>query len=76
MTHDWNVSRELVGCAKRPIILAGGLNPANVARAICSVKPAGVDVHTGVEGQDGRKDFHLVNAFVSSSISAFQATSL
>jgi len=76
MTHDWNASRELVGCAKRPIILAGGLNPSNVAQAICSVKPTGVDVHTGVEGQDGRKNLHSVTAFVSSSKAAFQATSV
>ncbi len=76
MTHDWHASKELVACAKRPIILAGGLNPSNVAHAICEVKPAGVDVHTGVEGQDGRKDLCLVSAFISSSKTAFQATSV
>jgi phosphoribosylanthranilate isomerase len=76
MTHDWDASRELIACARRPVILAGGLNPSNVAQAICSVKPAGVDVHTGVEGPDGKKDSHLVTAFVASSKAAFQATSV
>lgn len=64
-THDWEVSRKLVEISPRPVILAGGLNPGNVRRAILHVRPAGVDVHTGVEGPDGRKDRRLVRAFVS-----------
>jgi phosphoribosylanthranilate isomerase len=42
-THDWRVSRRLVELADRPIILAGGLTPENVKRAILEVRPAGVD---------------------------------
>ncbi len=70
-THDWAVSRRLVEVAERPVILAGGLNPGNVARAIREVRPAGVDVHTGVEGPDGRKDRGLVEAFVREARKAF-----
>jgi phosphoribosylanthranilate isomerase len=63
-THDWRVSERLAREAGRPLILAGGLNPRNVRRAISEVKPAGVDAHTGVEGADGRKDRRLVEEFV------------
>lgn len=69
--HNWDVSRRIVEASQRPVILAGGLNPENVRDAILYVKPAGVDVHTGVEGPDGRKDEVLVKAFVSEAESAF-----
>jgi hypothetical protein len=46
-THDWRVSRRLVEVADKPVILAGGLNPENVKRAILEVRPAGVDSHSG-----------------------------
>jgi len=72
-THDWEISRRLVDMSPRPILLAGGLNPENVRRAILYVQPAGVDVHTGVEGPDGRKDRELVKAFVSRAREAFGA---
>jgi len=70
-THDWAVSRRLVEIAERPVILAGGLHPGNVARAIQAVRPAGVDSHTGVEGADGRKDEAKVRAFVQNAREAF-----
>ena len=54
-THDWRVSRRLVELADKPVILAGGLTPENVKRAILEVRPAGVDSHTGVEDSSGRK---------------------
>ncbi|MBN2450851.1 MAG: phosphoribosylanthranilate isomerase [Lentisphaeria bacterium] len=74
MTHDWAVSRRIVECSPRPVILAGGLTPANVAAAIRAVRPAGVDAHTGVEGPDGRKDAALVRAFVQSALAEFDRT--
>lgn len=46
------------------LILAGGLNPENVADAISTVKPFGVDVCSGVESCPGIKDLHRVNAFI------------
>lgn len=70
-THDWQVSRLLVGISPRPVILAGGLTPANVRRAIIEVKPAGVDTHTGVEGPSGRKDPEKVRLFVYEAIEGF-----
>ncbi len=70
-THDWDASRRIVETVLRPVILAGGLTPANVGRAILQVRPAGVDVHTGVEGADGMKAPALVRAFVEEARRAF-----
>lgn len=72
-THDWAISRHLVEVSTKPVILAGGLTPANVGEAIRVVGPAGVDVHTGVESLDGRKNRHLVKRFVLAARAAFKA---
>lgn len=69
--HNWDISRRLVDISLRPVILAGGLKPENVGRAIAHVRPAGVDAHTGVEGSDGRKDAGLVREFLREATSAF-----
>ena len=69
--HDWSVSAALVTFSPRPVILAGGLNAANVHEAIKRVRPAGVDVHTGVEGPDGRKHPDKVKRFVAAARAAF-----
>lgn len=45
--------------------LAGGLTPENVARALAEVRPAGVDVATGVEAVVGRKDLGKMRAFIA-----------
>ncbi len=71
MTHDWRISRRLVALSPRPVILAGGLTAANVRSAIQCVRPAGVDVHTGVEDRDGRKDVAQVRAFVREARAGF-----
>jgi len=70
-THDWRVSRRLVQLADRPIILAGGLTPENVKRAILEVGPTGVDSHTGVEDSTGRKSREKVQKFLSEANEAF-----
>jgi phosphoribosylanthranilate isomerase len=70
-THDWDASRRIVESSAKPVILAGGLTPDNVGRAIGQVRPAGVDAHTGVEGADGMKDPVLVRAFVEEARGAF-----
>ena len=59
---------ELAAQAKelgRPVILAGGLTPENIADAIQQVWPFGVDVSSGVVTAPGQKDIGLVRQFVS-----------
>jgi phosphoribosylanthranilate isomerase len=60
---DWSLAREVRKRASF-LILAGGLTPANVARAIDAVRPDAVDVSSGVESAPGRKDPAKVRAFV------------
>jgi len=64
MTHDWSISAQIVSSSKVPIILAGGLNPENVASAIQQVKPWAVDVNSGVE-EKGQKSADRVRRFVT-----------
>ena len=71
-THDWRLSRQLVRQSSRPVILAGGLNPANVRDAILAVRPSGVDAHTGLEDASGRKSEANVMEFVSEARKAFR----
>lgn len=70
-THDWTISRKLVEISPKPVIIAGGLNHTNVKKAILEIYPAGVDVHTGVESKDGRKNFDLVKKFMEESKEGF-----
>jgi phosphoribosylanthranilate isomerase len=62
-TGDWQIARHLA--ERTPILLAGGLNPANVAEAIQNVSPWGVDVASGVEASPGIKDPHKIADFIA-----------
>jgi phosphoribosylanthranilate isomerase len=64
ITHDWTISRRIVELIRIPVILAGGLGPDNVAEAIRSVRPAGVDSKTRTD-RDGShaKDLGRVRRF-------------
>lgn len=55
-----------------PLVLAGGLTPSNVADAIRTVKPNGVDTASGVEASPGHKDRGLIQAFIEAARSAFE----
>ncbi len=57
-TFDWNIARRLN--TGRKIILSGGLNPENIARAVEYIRPYGVDVNSGVEQQPGKKNAELL----------------
>jgi phosphoribosylanthranilate isomerase len=59
---NWEIAAKIA--KKRPLILAGGLTPENVAAAIQTVRPYAVDVSSGVEYAPGRKDRKKVAAFV------------
>ncbi|GHD92860.1 phosphoribosylanthranilate isomerase [Streptomyces naganishii] len=72
LVHDWDISAELVRISPRPLMLAGGLNPHNVAEAIEKVRPAAVDAHTGLEDASGRKDRLKVRTFVAEARKAFE----
>jgi len=52
------------------MVLAGGLRPDNVGRAIVKVRPHGVDVSSGVETAPGRKDPSLIRSFVAAARAA------
>ena len=65
---DWDLARALA--LRAPLFLAGGLDPGNVADAIASVRPAGVDVSSGVE-IDGVKDADLIARFVANARQGF-----
>jgi len=73
-TGDWSAARQL---AKNiPILLAGGLNPENVAEAVRQVQPAGVDVASGVESRPGMKDKQKMARFIERSKNATVAKKL
>lgn len=69
-TVDWQVAATV---ARRwRIVLAGGLTPANVAGAIATVRPFGVDVASGVEDAPGVKNPDKVARFLASARGAFE----
>ena len=67
VAFDWTAAADALlqkGEVRKHLIAAGGLTPANVAEAIRTLRPRGVDVVSGVEAAPGRKDPAKVRAFV------------
>lgn len=65
-TFNWNLAVEAQKFG-RPLFLAGGLTPGNVAGAVRQVRPYGVDVSSGVESVPGQKDPEKVRAFIAAA---------
>jgi phosphoribosylanthranilate isomerase len=65
-TFDWGSVRDMVQAMSLvvPVIVAGGLTPANVPEAMRLFQPFGLDVASGVEAKPGKKDPEKVRAFV------------
>jgi len=68
-TFNWELVSEAKKAGK-PIFLAGGLTPGNVAEAVRRVQPFGVDVSSGVEIEPGKKDPGKVRAFIAAAKAA------
>lgn len=64
--HNWELSSNVVLNSGMPVILAGGLNPANIRDALRCVCPYAVDTASGVE-TDGRKDEKKVIEFINNA---------
>jgi phosphoribosylanthranilate isomerase len=71
-TFDWDLAAKALQHS-RPVFLAGGLTPDNVASAIRHVRPYAVDVSSGVEATPGRKDHAKISAFLRAAKAALSA---
>lgn len=80
-TFDWTVAAKTLFQSpeaslpansepRKRFIAAGGLTPENIARAIATLRPWGVDVASGVESEPGRKDSAKVRAFIANARAA------
>ncbi|HUY88816.1 MAG TPA: phosphoribosylanthranilate isomerase, partial [Pirellulales bacterium] len=71
-TADWAAAQAYHDLGAGPaLVLAGGLTPENVASAIEAVRPAAIDVASGVESSPGRKDPGKLAAFVEAASARF-----
>ncbi len=66
-THDWEATGNLAARLRTPVVLAGGLTADTVSEAVRIADPFAVDVSSGVELVDGRKDHNAVARFVANA---------
>lgn len=76
VTFDWGAAQAIVAVEGLPVIVAGGLNPGNVADAVRILRPGGVDVSSGVEHAPGQKDPETLRRFIQNARSAAAALEL
>ncbi len=67
LRFDWQAARGSFAGSQLRMVVAGGLNPANVGEAIAALRPWGVDVASGVEASPGKKDAAKIKAFAESA---------
>ena len=61
---DWDLAQHVTPQIRAKLVLAGGLNPDNIQRAVSQVRPFGVDVSSGVEASPGQKDVQKMKMFI------------
>jgi len=71
---DWAVAREVQDAWGIPVIVAGGLTDQNVAELVCSARPFGVDVASGVEDSPGCKNAEMTTGYVRNAKRARTST--
>ena len=67
LVHNIETDKKLVETLDKPVFIAGGLNPENVADAVKFCKPYGVDVNSGCRAKDGSRDEEKVKNFVKNA---------
>lgn len=65
LTHDWSISKKIIDCLKKKVIVAGGLNPENVREVRDFLHPYAVDVNSGVKNEEGTKDEVKLKDFIT-----------
>jgi len=73
-TFDWSIA-ESIQNRGMPVIIAGGLKPENITKAVTDIRPWGVDVSSGVEENPGKKDHDKVKGFVVGARTASEEAS-
>lgn len=67
LPHNLETDKKLIETLDKPVFIAGGLTPENVAKAVEFCKPYGVDVNTGCRAIDGNRDKQKVLEFVKNA---------